>query len=112
MEALTNNTIPNICAIEKAIEVSPKSALPILVMITSYPPRECGIATYANDLFNSLNKKFNQSFTIQICALEQKNTQYSYAKEVKYKLNTSNPENYIELANQLNSCLLYTSRRG
>lgn len=103
MEALINYKTLNTYTLQKAVESAPKTALPILVMITSYPPRECGIATYANDLFNSLNKKFDQSFTIQICAIEQKNTHYSYAKEVKYKLNTSNQENYIELANQLNS---------
>ncbi len=103
MEALINYNTSNTYTLQKAIEGAPKKALPILVMITSYPPRECGIATYANDLFNSLNKKFDQSFTIQICAIEQKNAHYSYANEVMYKLNTSNLENYIELANQLNS---------
>ncbi len=103
MEALIHIKTPNTYKLLKAIKGTSKKELPILVMITSYPPRECGIATYANDLYNSLNNKFNQSFTIQICALEQKNAQYSYAKEVKYKLNTSSLENYIELANQINS---------
>lgn len=72
MEALINYKTPKTYTLQKAVEGAPKTELPILVMITSYPPRECGIATYANDLFNSLNKKFDQSFTIQICALEQK----------------------------------------
>ncbi len=29
-----------------------------ILVITSYPPRECGIATYSQDLIRALNNKF------------------------------------------------------
>ncbi len=77
--------------------------LPTIVMITSYPPRECGIATYANDLYNALQKKFNQSFDLEICALEQDAGIHHYPKEVKYILNTNQEAYYTELANKLNN---------
>ena len=41
-----------------------------ILFITSYPPRECGIATYSQDLINALNHQFSNSFSIKICALE------------------------------------------
>ena len=31
-----------------------------ILFITSYPPRECGIATYSQDLIMALNNKFNR----------------------------------------------------
>ena len=34
--------------------------LPEIVFITSYPPRECGIATYSQDLIFALNNKFKK----------------------------------------------------
>ena len=35
---------------------------PEILFISSYPPRECGIATYSQDLIKALNNKFNHSF--------------------------------------------------
>src|SRR5436190_12196953 len=52
--------------------------LPEILFITSYPSRECGIATYSHDLVKALNSKFDQSFTISICALESENEKYTY----------------------------------
>lgn len=103
MDALLEHIIPIELKKENLFVATKQVELPILVMITSYPPRECGIATYANDLYNSLNNKFYQSFSLHICALEQENVTYSYPPEVKYKLDTSKAENYIQLANQLNA---------
>ncbi|MDP2422121.1 glycosyltransferase [Sediminibacterium sp.] len=102
MEALLDHITP-ITLKKENLYVTAKKSLPIIVMITSYPPRECGIATYANDLYNSLNNKFDHSFSIHICALEQENTSYTYSNEVKYTLDTSKSENYNKLALELNT---------
>ncbi|MBI3233325.1 MAG: hypothetical protein HYZ42_04685 [Bacteroidetes bacterium] len=48
-----------------------KSTLPQILVITSYPPRECGIATYSQDLIKALEKQFEHSFSIKVCALEE-----------------------------------------
>jgi glycosyltransferase involved in cell wall biosynthesis len=103
MEALLNHIIPIEIKRDILFVATKKKELPVIVMVTSYPPRECGIATYANDLYNSLNNKFDQSFSIHICALEQEHSNYTYASEVKYKLDTSNAKKYTQLAEQLNS---------
>jgi hypothetical protein len=42
-----------------------ENKLPEILFITSYPPRECGIATYSQDLVKALNNKFDHSFTYQ-----------------------------------------------
>jgi hypothetical protein len=60
------------------------TAPPEILFITSYPPRECGIATYSQDLIKALNNKFGDSFSLTVCALEAGNTQNVYPNEVKY----------------------------
>ena len=79
-----------------------KEQVPEVLFITSYPPRECGIATYSIDLMNAINTKFNQSFLIKVCALETNNETFDYNYEVNYVLNTSVKEEYLELAQKIN----------
>ncbi|RZJ30469.1 MAG: mannosyltransferase, partial [Flavobacterium sp.] len=76
--------------------------LPQILFVTSYPPRECGIATYSQDLVKALTDKFDGSFKIKICALENDIEHYEYPKEVKYVLNTQHRDNYTSLANIIN----------
>ncbi|HLF53080.1 glycosyltransferase [Flavobacterium sp.] len=76
--------------------------LPEILFITSYPPRECGIATYSQDLIMALNNKFNHSFRIQICPLETENEKHNYSDEIKYILNTDSPNAFSKLAKTIN----------
>jgi len=73
-----------------------------ILFITSYPPRECGIATYSHDLISALNNKFSQTFSIKVCALESGETNYSYPPEVKYTLDTSRAAEYELIASSIN----------
>jgi len=73
-----------------------------ILFITSYPPRECGIATYSQDLIEALNNKFSSSLSIKVCALESGDTNYSYPGEVKYTLKTSIAAEYEKLAVKIN----------
>lgn len=73
-----------------------------IVFITSYPPRECGIATYSQDLIGALNNKFSNSLSIKVCALEEGNMNYEYPDEVKYTLDTSHIGAYHDLTEKLN----------
>lgn len=72
-------------------------------MVTSYPPRECGIATYSNDLKIALDKKFSQSLSVTICALETDDEKFEYPEEVIYKLDTSVKEEFKDIAGKINS---------
>jgi glycosyltransferase involved in cell wall biosynthesis len=80
----------------------PDRQLPEILFVTSYPPRECGIATYSQDLLKALNNKFAGSFSLKVCALEAGIAQQEYPEEVKYVLDTTNPENFTNLAHEFN----------
>lgn len=73
-----------------------------ILFISSYPPRECGIATYSQDLIKALNNKFDQSFSISICPLESENEKHIYTEKIKYILNTDHTGAFINLANIIN----------
>jgi len=73
-----------------------------ILVITSYPPRECGIATYSQDLIKALKNKFSKSLSMKVCALQTGNQDYEYPEEVKYKLDTSQVTSYLNLAQTIN----------
>jgi glycosyltransferase involved in cell wall biosynthesis len=75
---------------------------PEILIVSSYPPRECGIATYSKDLIKALNEKFSASFAITVCALETGDVSYEYGDEVKYRLDTSQPSSYFPIALSVN----------
>lgn len=76
---------------------------PEILFITSFPPRECGIATYSEDLIHAIEQKFGDSFSIKVCALENNDEKFHYDKRVVRTLNTSNTDEYYSLANFINS---------
>jgi glycosyltransferase involved in cell wall biosynthesis len=73
-----------------------------MLFISSYPPRECGIATYSQDLINTIENKFSNSFSIKICALESPEEKFKYDNKVSYTLDTSVQSEYPLLAEKVN----------
>ncbi|MBA3704536.1 MAG: glycosyltransferase, partial [Bacteroidetes bacterium] len=73
-----------------------------ILFITSYPPDECGIATYSQDLIKSLQDKFSSSFTIKVCALKVPHVADAFPDEVKCILDAANPDSYSELISVIN----------
>jgi hypothetical protein len=76
--------------------------LPEILFITSFPPRECGIATYSQDLITALKNQFENSFTCSICALESESEQHNYKQQPKYILNTDNRNSFVKTAFLIN----------
>lgn len=74
---------------------------PQLLMITTFPPRECGIATYTQDLVQAIENKFTESYEIKICALE--NGKHDYDDPVNYILETQNPDSYTQLVRNIDA---------
>lgn len=72
-----------------------------IVCITTYPPRECGIATFSDDLIQAILNKFGESYSIKICALESKLEQHEYEPIVKYTLNTSVSSEFATVAKKI-----------
>jgi glycosyltransferase involved in cell wall biosynthesis len=77
--------------------------LPEIIFITTFPPRECGIATYSQDLIFALNNKFSKSFNLKIAALELENEKHKYVDDVFAVLETDNPYSYVALAIKINN---------
>ena len=73
-----------------------------ILFITSYPPRECGIATYSQDLTKALRNKFEDSFDLSICAIETENEQHDYCQKVSHVLKTDQPSSFKKLAHRIN----------
>jgi len=96
-----NITIP-IRSMQNSIQEHSKHLAEILVL-TSYPPRECGIATYSQDLIKAVNNKFSNSLSLKVCALESGSSTYKYPSEVKYTLKTSEADSYEKLVKEINN---------
>ena len=77
--------------------------LPEILFVTSYPPRECGIATYSQDLISALNNKFTKSFDLKIVALESESEKHTYVDDIYAVLESDNPNSYVALANTINN---------
>jgi glycosyltransferase involved in cell wall biosynthesis len=77
--------------------------LPEILFLTSFPPRQCGIATYSQDLIKALNNKFSHSFQVKVCALESENENHTYTDETKYILNTDLPGAFLQTAQKINT---------
>lgn len=90
-------------SISNQVDTDETENLPEVLMITSYPPGECGIATYSQDLTNAIKKQFGNSFKIKICALETLNEIHDYSEDVKYILNTDYTETFGLLSKEINS---------
>jgi glycosyltransferase involved in cell wall biosynthesis len=87
---------------DQELPIDQRAELPEILFITSYPPRECGIATYSQDLIKAINNKFSKSLSIRVCALESGDSDYQYQEIVKYTLKTSLADRYMALALKIN----------
>jgi glycosyltransferase involved in cell wall biosynthesis len=74
--------------------------------ISSYLPRQCGIATFTNDLATAVTKHYGEELStgqkIQITALNNTPEGYKYNSEVKFEIKEQNLDDFKEAAYYLN----------
>jgi len=70
-----------------------------ILLMSSFPPTECGIATYTTDILNAISKGFSRTFTCIQCDLKRGN-QTSSASD--YVLNPDVREEYTKIAREVN----------
>ncbi|MDK2799809.1 MAG: polysaccharide biosynthesis protein PslF [Clostridiales bacterium] len=70
-----------------------------IAFLSTYPPRECGLATFTQDLVNELE---NMQLLEMPQVIAVSNEQYTYDKHVIAELNQFDRENYNSLAVRLN----------
>lgn len=75
-----------------------------IVFLSTFPPRQCGIATFTNDLISSIDKIFSPNINSKIVAMNVKEARnLNYSNKVIFQINQSNKEDYIKTAKDLNS---------
>ncbi|AZI27294.1 glycosyltransferase [Pedobacter sp. G11] len=76
-----------------------------IAYISTYPPRECGLATFNQNLVNalSLNPSYNPQQSFVVAMNESENLdEHAYPKEVKFVIRQQNQQDYIDAANFIN----------
>ena len=76
-----------------------------IAFIGTYPPRECGIGTFTNNLFNSVvinNKKTEPTNDGFVVALNDFTNNYKYPEEVKLTIRQEHQEDYLQAAKYIN----------
>lgn len=70
--------------------------------LSTYPPRECGIATFTKDLLDAADE-LNELKPPVIIALNEKETIYNYGKRVKWQIERDCVDDYLQAACFVNS---------
>ncbi len=76
-----------------------------IAFIGTYPPRECGIGTFTNNLFNSIISKNEKDKLVSegfVVALNDFNENYEYPDEVKSTINQERQEDYLKAVKYIN----------
>lgn len=76
-----------------------------IAFIGTYPPRECGIGTFTNNLFSSVvinNKRTGYSNDGFVVALNDITNSYKYPEEVKLTIRQEHQEDYFKAAKFIN----------
>lgn len=74
-----------------------------ILYLSTFPPRECGIATFTKDLTTAMDKRFNPTLKSKILAINDNGSSiYNYGSKVRMQLNESYIEKYIEIAKRIN----------
>lgn len=73
-----------------------------IAYISTYPPRECGIATFTKDLITAVDR-CHEFKSQTVIAINEKETIYNYDRRVKCQIERDSAEDYIKAADFVNS---------
>lgn len=77
---------------------------PTIVFLSTYPPRECGIATFTQDLVRYSQKILGPDVICKVAALNVSPLDtYIYPPEVAWKIDQNSKKDYLNLANEVNN---------
>ncbi|TGC09818.1 glycosyltransferase family 4 protein [Methanolobus halotolerans] len=72
-----------------------------VLFIGTYVPRECGIATFTSDLFNTISKE-DEVDCCEVIALNDIDETYDYPEEVVFEIRRNKLEDYYRAADHIN----------
>jgi glycosyltransferase involved in cell wall biosynthesis len=73
-----------------------------LAYIGTYPPRECGIGTFTQNLAHAMLENGEGVKEIMVFAMNDHNQKYLYPPEVKLSINQEQQTDYLEAVNYIN----------
>lgn len=69
--------------------------LPRILLISSFPPRECGIASFSSDLVRAIHEVYGSSVQIEVCSVCRR-TQDAWSSA--YQLSQDDPGGFLRLS--------------
>lgn len=72
-----------------------------IVNLGTYPPKQCGIATFSMDLRNSIEMCGEN---VEVISVSDSNTVYQYCPEVKFSIRQEEKQDYYQAAKYVNNC--------
>lgn len=72
---------------------------PTVLLMSTFPPTECGIATFTTDLYHAISHQFGNCFNLAKCQLS---TKYNNLNPSEYHLNPKVQEDYKYTAKAIN----------
>lgn len=72
-----------------------------VAFVSTYPPRECGIATYTKDLLEAVSRLYVLK-PLAVLAINDKGGYYNYGSEVEFQIDRERVESYVEAAEYIN----------
>src|ERR1035437_5166904 len=74
-----------------------------IVYLSTFPPRQCGIATFAADLTSAIDQMFGSSVESKVIAMNTTEiSNFLYPEKVILQIAQPSEENYVSVANKLN----------
>ena len=81
----------------------PKPQQPSILYVSSFPPRECGIATFTQRLTNAIDKEIAPEIKTKILAINSNGSSiYNYPRKVIMQINETEMEDYVNRALEIN----------
>jgi len=75
-----------------------------ILFVSTFPPRECGIATFTKDLSDAIDNQPSLEKISKILAINNNGINiYNYPKAVVYQISDNDINGYIETAKQINN---------
>jgi glycosyltransferase involved in cell wall biosynthesis len=73
-----------------------------ILLISTFPPAKCGIASFTEDLVSAISQEMKKSFVVNVCALDKKKNTHLYESPVTMIMDGHNLDSCIEAAAVIN----------